>query len=533
MTLAGLAIVALLAQSSNGAEVRGRLLSGESRAPVVGVNVTLLGSGAPSATTDEAGRFVIRQIQDGHYTLLVFHGPKMFSEFGGSSPKEVAVDVIANTRLDLGDVLLPAGVVVTGVVLDERGHPLPGAFVNVWRLAYFSPGDRFLSHDGEATSDAAGGFRIVGMKPGTYLVSARETETSAHTYFPAVTNARLASPVRVSLISGAAGISIQLLSIPLTQVSGAVVDSAGAPSVDSRVRLCPVTDDGAQHGLYDLNAGTDSTGRFSIGKVPPGTYDVAVLAKAPAPPSDEPPGLFYRVANEESGILRIVVDGRPIDDALVRTEPPVRLSGRVTLDGAPLSAELVRLLRVSAGPYARGGSGVSQLGSMSAKPTDGGDFSALVVRGRYSLGINFLLGNLRVHHVLVDGVDVTDDGFEVGGMEIRDAVIALTSKPSRVGGHVTNAQGAALPNVKVVVFPSDERRWQLPDTRLIKSTTSEKDGAFVVVGLPPGNYLAVVVSRLADGEWAEPSNLEALRRTATPFTLGDGEQKTMVLTLRR
>ena len=133
---------------------------------------------------------------------------------------------------------------------------------------------------------------------------------------------------------------------------------------------------------------------------------------------------------------------------------------------------------------------------------------------------------------MVNGVDVTDEGFDVGGTGVRDVVVALTAKPSRVEGRVVDSRGAAVTGEGVIVFSEDAHKWSLSQTRRVVSARTDKDGAFALSGLPAGNYLVVGVAQLVDGEWAAPSNLEKLRLTATPFTLGDGEQKTMTLVVR-
>ena len=87
-------------------------------------------------------------------------------------------------------------------------------------------------------------------------------------------------------------------------------------------------------------------------------------------------------------------------------------------------------------------------------------------------------------------------------------------------------------NVSVILFPAEERHWQLVQTRRIKSVKTDKNGWFTVSALPPGSYYAAAMPSLVDGEWAEPANLERLRAQATAFKLSDGESKTLTLTVK-
>jgi hypothetical protein len=51
-----------------------------------------------------------------------------------------------------------------------------------------------------------------------------------------------------------------------------------------------------------------------------------------------------------------------------------------------------------------------------------------------------------------------------------------------------------------------------------------------VAGLPPAaRYLAIALDYVADGEQRDPELLERLRGLAIPFSLGDGEKRTVDL----
>jgi hypothetical protein len=54
-----------------------------------------------------------------------------------------------------------------------------------------------------------------------------------------------------------------------------------------------------------------------------------------------------------------------------------------------------------------------------------------------------------------------------------------------------------------------------------------------VKGLPPGNYLALAVDHLEDGQERDPEFLQDMRPLGTNFALGDGERKTLALRIVR
>jgi hypothetical protein len=61
--------------------------------------------------------------------------------------------------------------VITGIVIDESGEPAPGTQVRVMRFA-MQTGERTLQSAGQAQADDRGFYRVWGLQPGEYLVSA-------------------------------------------------------------------------------------------------------------------------------------------------------------------------------------------------------------------------------------------------------------------------------------------------------------------------------------------------------------------------
>lgn len=502
---------------------------------MAGAAVILTGSSGiiKTSATDERGRFVFTKLPAGRYSVSVSSNGFAVTSFGGSAPRALSIDLEDGDRVDRGDLVLPAGVAISGQILDEHGHPLKGATVSAWRSTYLASGERRLAFAGQALSDDAGDYRIVGLRPGVYFVDAKAGESIAPTFFPATTNAAMAGAISVTADSGNAGISIQLLSTPLARVSGSIVNAQGLPSADFFVLLAPLRDDGAQVSVKDMTSEVDAAGRFSVDKVPPGNYEVEVVAKSRLEKIAQTGGVADGIEGSESGMQPVTVDGRNVEDLLIRTSLPTILSGKMTLDGSAIGAELAKQLTLRVG----GNSGPSGMRSVMnttfATPSPDGAFTILAIPGGRLLRVEGLPAGVAIRQILVSGIDVTDEGFNVGNSEIGGVVVALTSKPSQVAGRVSNSQGALMGNVAVIVFPAEERHWRLVRTRLVKSVKTDKDGWFTVNGLPPGSYYAAAALSLVDGEWAGPANLARLRLTATSFKLGDGEHKELALMVKQ
>src|SRR5206468_5450232 len=69
------------------------------------------------------------------------------------------------------DLRVVRGGVITGRVLDEDGEPLARAVVTVQRYQYVR-GERQLSPAGGDQTDDRGQYRVFGLPPGDYYVSA-------------------------------------------------------------------------------------------------------------------------------------------------------------------------------------------------------------------------------------------------------------------------------------------------------------------------------------------------------------------------
>ena len=126
-------------------------------------------------------------------------------------------------------------------------------------------------------------------------------------------------------------------------------------------------------------------------------------------------------------------------------------------------------------------------------------------------------------------MDVTDTPLDfttdVDGLEIE-----LTQQSTTVSGGVSDDRGGVALDATVIVFADDPGKWG-PHSRFIESARPDQQGRFTVRALPPGRYVAIAVGYLQPGEERNPDALEAWRKGATPFTLAEGETRTLDLKL--
>jgi len=171
-----LVFLALLLHQDSGA-VDGVVINAATKTPVPGALVMLARadgplSGAVVVSTNDRGRFTFSKVPSGTYRLRAEHDDYLRSEL---SPP-VAVDAGGAAR-DLTLTMTPTAV-ISGIVLDEFGAP--AGKIHVRALA-----TRVAA---EARTNDLGEYRLFGLEPGTYVISAERYQG------PSIEGARLNTP---------------------------------------------------------------------------------------------------------------------------------------------------------------------------------------------------------------------------------------------------------------------------------------------------------------------------------------------------
>ena len=126
-----------------------------------------------AASTDEQGRYQITGLPAGTYTVSAAKSGFVDGAFGQRRPSGpgTSVELTDGQQAANIDIKLARGGVVTGHVLDEQGEPLARAMVTVLRQQYVR-GQKQLTPAGTDQSDDRGQYRVFGLPPGDYFVSA-------------------------------------------------------------------------------------------------------------------------------------------------------------------------------------------------------------------------------------------------------------------------------------------------------------------------------------------------------------------------
>jgi hypothetical protein len=234
---------------------------------------------------------------------------------------------------------------------------------------------------------------------------------------------------------------------------------------------------------------------------------------------------------DEYGAVAVTAAADDVALGAIRTTRGATLSGRVVFEGQrPESSDPMRIMTLEGRPdaplpFVWGG------GPAIVRPD--GTFELKGLGGVRMLRLMNAPAGWIVRSVRLDGVDVTDTGIEFRGTEtVNGLEVILSRKLTEISGGVTVSARKPTSDYTVIVFAEDPAKWRVPSRRWVAGVRAGRDGRFRVRGLPPGAYLAVALSDIADGQWMNPEVLERLRPRAERFSLDEGQSRTLELKLR-
>jgi hypothetical protein len=186
--------------------IRGRVVAADGR-PLPQALVTLQSDDFPSlippAIADEDGQYEFQKLSAGTFRVVAMKAGFVTMEYGRRRPSDSGEPIElrqGETRARV-DIALPRPGALVGHVVDEDGEPIEGASVRLLQTQYRDGRRRLVSSGGQGShrTDDRGAYRIYGVSPGEYIVSANVgqvvigqpiADVSGYTtsYFPGTTN---------------------------------------------------------------------------------------------------------------------------------------------------------------------------------------------------------------------------------------------------------------------------------------------------------------------------------------------------------
>ena len=531
--------------------ITGRVLAGDNGRPLKRARVFINAAELPGgrgALTDDDGIFDFTELPAGRYTINASKAGFVQLSYGQRRPLQAGtpLQLLDGQQLKGIEFRLPRGSVVAGAVYDENGDPMPGVSVRVMRYQY-QQGERRMTPAGNAQTDDKGQYRVWGLMPGDYYVSAvarnftfgppvgrpagrgasiasgrsgrgglpanvstddEESMAYAPTYYPGVSNVNDAKAVTVGLSQEALDITFNMQLVRAARVTGHVSNPDGSEVTNGNVNLANDSAPGRSQIGVNYGSRIDWDGSFSIANVPPGRYIMRVRSND----SDTP-----QFAAEP-----LTVSGEDIDDITVIVSPGATITGTVTLLPGSTPAPDLTNVRIVAPPIDQASFGPQA----NARVDRQGAFTLEgVPAGPHLLRAN---GNLRgwvLKSATAGSRDLTDAPFQLRSGEVLSGVsLVLTDQIGEINGTVKTDQGVPVPDYTVLAFPIDPSLWR-PQSRYIMTARPDQTGKFRIRGLPAGDYYLATVDPAEQGEWFEPSYLDDHRAGAVRMTLADGDTK--------
>jgi protocatechuate 3,4-dioxygenase beta subunit len=504
--------------------IRGRVIDASTGAPLRKASVRIFGPQIRenrSATTDVEGRYEFTDLPAGQFNLNVTKAGYVDLGYGQTMPGEMGKPLKVGDKqvVEKIDFTVPRGAVITGRVLDEFGEPIADVQVSILRNQYTSTGARPVSAGRTATTNDIGEFRLFGIGPGQYLLSAAyrgqmmsigsitgDTSGYAVTYYPGTANIADAQKLTIGVGGSVSDVTVMLVATRTARISGIVVDKQGRPAKQGSVMLVPR----GQAFAGPMGGGGGMIrpdGTFTINSVAPGEYTLrGMLPGQPGAPPD-------------TAMANVSVNGIDLTDVRVEPVNPITVSGQVLLDPAAARSFKPETMRLNAPPSDPG----PMFGPMPPPAAIRDDYT-FEFKASPGPSVVRLSGppGWMIKSVTLHGADVTD-GITFREEDVSGLEVELSNKVPDLSGQVTNANGDVVLDYVAIIFPQDQNLWNAPGPGRNGLMRPDDQGRYRIRSLRPGNYYVVAVEHVQAAEWMDPAFLESVRSRATRVTLNEGD----------
>lgn len=451
------------------------------------------------------------------------YAARAFGEGPPATPPGLVSLAEAEVKQDL-TIALPAHVFISGRVLDEDGQPFAGALVEAMR-AVFDQGRRTLVTIADATTDERGEFRLVGLSPGQYYVSAFDPAFAnvgdkngqlfySPTFYPGVVFPDEAA--RITLEPGTASerIEFKLRLIRPARVAGNISTPSEAgvarPLLAAAVIMSPMRND--QFSLFTTTEPTmRPNGDFLFSNVPAGRYRIQA-----------------RGETEREGITRFAlftlpVGGTDVQGIDMSLQPGAVVSGTAEWDSERGRRPASTTEIIVRAPMEDG----SLFGDAVTGYVNADDTWTIrgVMAGRHLFRVQGLPEGWELSRVEYEGADITDQPWTFDYRQVKSNFrITFTDVQTIVRGWVTPPRRDDIQSYAVVAFPVNSVHWR-PNSRFIEMTYPDSLGRYEIRGLPAGNYYIAATREVDQSDLGDPRTFDRLSslRNVTQFAVRPGQ----------
>ncbi len=479
-----------------------------------------------SVLTDAAGRFQFKGIDPGRYHVSVSRAGFVVQEYGQKKTGDPGALLALRSGQEVKDLLfrLIPSAVIAGKILDEDGEPLPEIVVSALRQGYLE-GKPSLSTETSVQTDDRGEYRLFGLPPGRYFVSAvfpqwsrfsrgaaaedaqQNPQGYAKMYYPGTPDAAKATVISVKEGEEIPSVEIFMRQVLVYRIRGHIYNQithkAGS---QTNVFLFPKAKSREWSGGEHQSFVQKQDGSFEIADVLPGSYVLTAM--------------WFDEGKSHATRVPIDVGNADVEGLAITIAPGTDVSGRIIWDGAP-NLEQDDLSVMAESPDINFGfSGSSRVTSANTFVLKGlGD-------GNYMARVWGQGKDCYIKDVQYAGSSALADGFSVKGGSAGTLEITISSHGARVQGTVADSDGLPAVGVRVVLVPEPSHRTQYV---LFKEQTTDQYGRFELRGIVPGDYKLFSWEEAESGAWEDPEFLKPFEEKGEKILLQEGDQKTLNL----
>ena len=492
-----IALTAQTVQKQATSVITGRITSGDKGMANVTVvlypaEISLNRTAIARGTTDGQGNYRLTGVPAGRFTLSVA-APEMvgpndtpFGELGKP------VTVAEGETIDKMDFSLVRGGVITGRVTDADANPVIDLHIQLHRTDSQGAGMASYTNPFMYQTDDRGVYRIYGISPGRYTVSAGDAGVDGsvrvgfggqgyytRTFYPDVTDESRATAVDVLEGSEATHIDITLgRKAKSFTATGHIIDDSGQPVANIRIGYGTVMQENRM-GDYGVGSSSDAKGKFRLDGLLPGRY--AAFAWSNGTSDSYSDAVQFQIADGDISGLEL------------KLHRGSSISGVAVIEGTNdrnVLAQISQLILYAATRPQQGG--VSPPNSSRVKLAPDGSFTINGLRpGKVSFHLS---GFPQPQGFFVARV-------EQNGMQQQEIEVAQGAQVTDVRVVIQYGNGSIRGLVKVLgdVWPDgihmsvNARSLVSDGTRMpFQSVPVDQRGHFLIEGLPAGEYEVIV-----------------------------------------
>ena len=495
--------------------IAGTVRDAETGAPLKDAQVMIDGphESKPITTTDTEGRFVLEGVPAGSYSVVATLADFAYPDPnpGTSWARGPQVTLGNGQRVENVTIRLAPTVSISGKVFDQEGKPATSLSITPGQKAYDANGNVTV-RPGPARygrSDETGAYRISGLLPGEYYVTAAGGGGMT-TYYPGVGSLREAVPLVVSS-TDLGGIDFRV--VPTAAEKYAVrFRVKGIFPAPKELNLLLRSSAGIGATGFPTTVPIPDDGWIAIPALPPADYDLMIQWTDPAAESNAPPVLVGRHN------VSFTVVNRDLDLGTITVQPAMTVTGRVRFKSGerfPLNVML-------------------QSTAFDGRPrtsewwlNEDNVFSiSLVTEGRYTVGTSSLPEGQYLAAATYNSVDVLGRRFPISGSTDGRLDLVLDGPAGKLSGVVVDAKSEPVSSATVVLLPPLDRRETL-DSSLVART--DQSGKFTIDRVAPGEYTALPLAVMPQYAYKNAEWLKNYEGRGVHVTVRKGEALESVL----